>query len=167
MLRRTLFLTLAAVAPMAACADAEKEPETKMAAAPAAALPPFQQDIDSARVKVTLPGSWQYGYSIVDKPDTTFGAYRAFEFHYTADTAAKVPPRLLLVIRAYKTAAWEKIRTSHVGKSAEFARHGGDAYTYSIVTSNPYPTGSPSALRVDQMMLELIGETSPFKLTFK
>jgi hypothetical protein len=43
---------------------------------------------------------------------------------------------------------------------------GDEVYTFSIVTKSPYPVGSASTLRVDAMMLDLVGETSPFKMRF-
>jgi hypothetical protein len=165
--RHAILLLLAVVVPMAACDQAAKAPEAEVAAAPAKVLPPFQQEVGSAKAEVTLPGEWKYGYRLVDKADTTHGAYRAFEFHYVADTAAKVPPRLLLVIRVFKKATWEKIRVSQGTVAKKLAEHGDDVYAFSIVTSNPYPLNTLSALRVDAMMLALMAETSPFKMTFK
>ena len=158
------FSLLAAVG----CRPAEqKETSAPAATVPAAELPPFQQEITSINAEVTLPGVWKYGYRIIDHPDTTFGGYRAIEFHYTADSAAGVPPRLLLVIRAYKKAAWEKARTARKDKSKPIATRGDDVFTWSIVTASPYPIGSASTIRVDQMMMALTAETTPFKLTFK
>ncbi len=119
------------------------------------------------RAELTFPGAWKFGYRMIDRPDTTFGGHRAIEFHYTADTASGVPPRLLLVIRAFKKPAWEKVRGSQ-GKIAKvLAEHDGEVYTYSIVTKSPYPVGTASTLRVDQMMMDLMAETSPFRMTFK
>ncbi|HEY3287681.1 MAG TPA: hypothetical protein VGJ96_11255 [Gemmatimonadaceae bacterium] len=150
------------------CGPAEqKTAEVSVVATPPAELPPFQQEIASIKAEATFPGVWKYGYRMIDHPDTTFGGYRAVEFHYTADSAAGVPPRLLLVIRAYKKAAWEKARAAQKDKSKVIAEHGGDVFTWSIVTASPYPIGTASTIRVDQMMLALIAETTPFKLTFK
>jgi len=162
---RTFVMFVAAVLSSVAC-DSAKAPAVQPSPV-AVELPPFQQEIASIKAEVTLPGSWKYGYRLVDKADTSFGGYRAFEFHYAADTAMKVPQRLLLVIRAYHKAAWEKVSKGQVGKSAKLAEHGDDVYTYSIVTSNPYPASTASALRVDAMMLGLIAETSPFRISFK
>ncbi|MHB8837919.1 MAG: hypothetical protein ACYC7F_03100 [Gemmatimonadaceae bacterium] len=168
-LRRLVVLTLVALIPTAGCTPAEPKQtaEVGVAAAAPAELPPFQQEIASLKAEVTLPGVWKYGYRMVDRADTTYGAHRAVEFLYTADSAAGVPARLLLVIRAYKKAAWEQVRVSQKDRSKVIAEHDGDVYTWSIVTASPYPVGAPSTIRVDQMMLALIGETTPFKLTFK
>jgi hypothetical protein len=164
---RLVFLALAVLMPMAACGTPEPKADVAVTAAPAAALPPFQQDLMSVKAELTLPGAWKFGYRMIDRPDTTFGGYRAIEFNYTADTASGVPPRLLLVIRAFKKPAWEKVRASQ-GKIAKvLAEREGEVYTYSIVTKSPYPVGTPSTLRVDQMMMGLIAETSPFRMTFK
>lgn len=166
-LRRLVVLSVAALVPMAGCGTPEQKAEVGVTAAPAAVLPPFQQELASMKAEVTLPGAWRYGYRLIDRPDTTFGGHQAIEFHYTADTASGVPPRLLLVIRAFKKPAWEKVRDSQ-GKIAKvLAERDGEVYTWSIVTKSPYPVGTASTLRVDQMMTGLIAETSPFRMTFR
>lgn len=163
--RRSFLLLVAATMATAACDSAKAPADAK--AAPAVELPPFQQEIASMKAELTLPGSWRYGYRMVDRPDTAYGAYRAIEFLYTADSALKVPPRLLLVIHAYRKPAWEKVKVAQKDLSRVLAEHGDDVYAFSIVTSNPYPVNTPSALRVDQMMLALTSQTSPFRLAFK
>ena len=166
-LRRLAVLSLAALVPMAGCGTPEQQAEVGVTAAPAAVLPPFQQELASMKAEVTLPGAWKYGYRIIDRPDTTFGGHQAIEFHYTADSASGVPPRLLLVIRAFKKPAWEKVRDSQ-GKIAKvLAERDGEVYTWSIVSKSPYPVGTASTLRVDQMMTGLVAETSPFRMTFR
>jgi hypothetical protein len=167
-LRRLVMLSVAVLVPMAGCGPAEqKAAEVGVAAAPAAELPPFQQEVASIKAEVTLPGVWRHGYRMIDHPDTTYGGHRAIEFHYTADSAIGVPPRLLLVIRVFTKAAWYKVRDSQDKIAKVLTEHAGDIYTFSIVTASPYPVGTPSTIRVDQMMMALIGETSPFKLAFK
>lgn len=165
--RRAVCLVFAALVPMVACGTPEQKAEVGVTAAPAAVLPPFQQELASMKAEVTLPGAWKYGYRLIDRPDTAFGGHRAIEFHYTADTASGVPPRLLLVIRAFKKPAWEKVRASQGNVAKVLAEHEGEVYTWSIVTKSPYPVGTASTLRVDQMMMGLIAETSPFRVTFK
>lgn len=165
--RLAIVVLLAVVTPLAGCDTAEKAPKTDSVAASAPLLPPFQQELASAKADVTLPGVWKYGYRLVEKADTTNGAYRAFEFHYTEVSNSRVPSRLLLVIRAYRKAAWEKIRATQETVARELVTHGDDVYVFSIVSSNPYPLNSPSSLRVDQMMLALTAEGSPFRMTFK
>ncbi len=161
------MVLVAIVAAVAACGDAEPTPDPVVAAAPAPMLPPFQQEIASLKAEVTLPGVWQYGYKLVDHPDTTFGASRAIEFQYVGDSARKVPQRLLLVIRVFNKATWEKVGARQPPVATRLAERGNDVYAFSIVTSNPYPMNTASALRVDAMMLALIADSSPFKLTFK
>lgn len=166
-LRRLIVLSLAAIVPMVGCGKPEQKAEVGVVAAPAAVLPPFQQELASMKAEVTLPGAWKYGYRLIDWPDTTFGGHQAIEFHYTADSASGVPPRLLMVIRAFKKPAWEKVRASQGNVAKVLAEHEGEVYTWSIVTKSPYPVGTASTLRVDQMMMGLIAETSPFRMTFK
>jgi len=166
-LRRFVVLAFAALVPLAGCGTPEQKAEVGVVAAPVTELPPFQQELASMKAEVTLPGAWKYGYRIIDRPDTTFGGHQAIEFHYTADTASGVPPRLLLVIRAFKKPAWEKVRDSQ-GKIAKvLAERDGEVYTWSIVSKSPYPVGTASTLRVDQMMMGLVAETSPFRMTFR
>jgi len=155
------------IASVAGCDDAAKAPEAAATAAPAPLLPPFQQEIASVKAEVTLPGVWQYGYRLADHADTTLGAFQPIEFQYVGDSARKVPQRLLLVIRVFKKATWDKVGARQPPVATKLAERGNDVYAYSIVTSNPYPTNTASALRVDAMMLALIADSSPFKLTFK
>lgn len=165
--RRAVLLFLVAVAPVVGCDGAAKAPGAAATPAEAAVLPPFQQEIASLKAEVTLPGVWKYGYRLVDKTDTTYGGYRAIEFHYVGDSARRVPPRLLLVIRVFKKAAWMKAQATQETVSRKLTEHAGDVYSFSIVTNNPYQTNSPPALRVDQMMLALTSVSSPFGITFK
>lgn len=165
--RRTASLALIGLLSVSACGTPEQKAEVGVTAAPATVLPPFQQELASMKAELTLPGAWKYGYRMIDRPDTTFGGHQAIEFHYTADTASGVPPRLLLVIRAFKKPAWEKVRASQGKVAKVLAERDGEVYTWSIVTKSPYPVGTASTLRVDQMMMGLVAETSPFRMTFK
>ena len=166
LLRRFVVLSLAALVPVAGCGTPEQKAEVGVTAAPAAVLEPFQQELASMKAEVTLPGAWKYGYRLIDRADTTFGGHQAIEFHYTADTASGVPPRLLLVIRAFKKSAWDKVRETQGTSAKVLAERDGEVYTWSIVTKSPYPVGTASTLRVDQMMMGLVAETSPFRMTF-
>lgn len=165
--RHTTLLALIALLIVAGCGTPEQKAEVGVTATPAVVLPPFQQELASMKAEVTLPGAWKYGYRLIDRPDTTFGGHQVIEFHYTADSASGVPPRLLMVIRAFKKPAWEEVRASQGNVAKVLAEHEGEVYTWSIVTKSPYPVGTASTLRVDQMMMSLIAETSPFRMTFK
>jgi hypothetical protein len=167
--RRAAFVVLAALASSAACKDAPKDPRDSEVEvrAEAKVLPPFQQEIASQKAELTLPGSWKYGYKMTDKADATAGAFHAIEFYYGGDSVSKVPPRMLLVIRVYKKAAWDKIASGQTTVSSKLAEHDGNVYAFSIVTSNPYPLNTAAALRVDAMMMDLTGPASPFKIEFK
>ena len=160
----SLFALLVLVA---ACDGAEKASDIAVATAPAPMLPPFQQDIISAKAEITFPGVWKDGYQMLDRADTTLGSFQAIEFRYVGDSARKVPPRLLLAIRVFKKATWEKVGARQPPVATKLAERGDEVYAYSIVTSNPYPANTASALRVDAMMLALIADGGPFKLSFK
>jgi len=160
-----LFIVLA-TAFILGCSTKEKVADVAVAAAPPVVLPPFDQEMPSFKATLTLPGAWKFGYRIVERADTMFGAFHAAEFHYTADSARGVPPRLLMIIRAFKKPAFEKVRASQDGKSKVLAEHDGIVYTYAIVASSPYGPNSAATLRVDQMMLPLVSESNPLKLTF-
>jgi len=167
--RHFILPVAVAVAFIAGCSSPEKKPADVhvAAAAPAAVLLPFEQDIPSFKATITLPGAWKYGYRMIEKADTLYGGFHVAEFYYTADTARRVPPRLLMAIRAFKKPAYEKVRASQKGVANVLAEHSGIVYTYSIVTASPYGPNAVSTLRVDQMMLPIVSETSPLKLTFK
>jgi hypothetical protein len=164
--RRAAFVVLAALVSSVACKDAAKDSEIEVRAE-APLLPPFQQEIASQKAELTLPGAWKYGYRMVDKADATAGAFHAIEFIYGGDSITKVPARMLLVIRVYKKAAWDKISSGQTTVSTKLAEHDGNVYAFSIVTSNPYPLNTPAALRVDAMMMALTGAGSPFRIEFK
>jgi len=78
-----------------------------------------------------------------------------------------VPRSMLLVIRVYKQAAWDKISKGQTTVSTKFAEHDGNVYAFSIRTSNPYPLNTAAALRVDAMMMDLTGPATPFRIEFK
>ena len=165
--RHALLVLFAIISAMAGCADAEKTPDPVVAAAPAPMLPPFQQEIASLKAELTLPGVWKYGYKLVDHADTTLGSFQAIEFRYAGDSALREPSHLLLVIRVFKKATWKKVGVRQPPVATKLSERGNDVYAYSIVTSNPYPLNTASALRVDAMMIALTAEKSPFKLMFK
>jgi hypothetical protein len=166
--RRLSSLRLAALLVLAGCSPAQEKPaDVGVAAAPAAELPPFQQELPSLKAVATLPGVWKSAYRLVERADTAYGSHHAVEFHYTADSASGVPPRLLMVIRVFKKAAWDKLTPAQREIARILTEREGEVYVFSIVTSSPYPVNSPSTLRVDQMMLALIAETTPFRLAFK
>jgi len=164
--RRAALVALATLVSSAACRDGTKAPAPD-ASAQAPLLPPFQQEIASQKAELTLPGSWKYGYKMADKPDTTAGAFHAIEFYYGGDSLTKVPRSMLLVIRVYKQAAWDKISKGQTTVSTKFAEHDGNVYAFSIRTSNPYPLNTAAALRVDAMMMDLTGPATPFRIEFK
>jgi hypothetical protein len=149
------------------CKAPEKAADVRVASAPPIVLPSFEQEIPSFKATLTLPGAWKGGYRLVERADTMFGAFRAAEFHYTADSARGVPSRLLMVIRAFKKPAFEKVRAKQDNVSKVLAEHDGVVYTYSIVASSPYGPNSAATLRVDAMMVPLVSEANPLKLTFK
>ena len=164
---RALLLLLTAVVPLGACVKKAAQELGTGTAAPAPVLPPFEQEIASFKATLTLPGAWKYGYRMVERADTLYGAFRAVEFHYTADTAAGVPSRLLMVIRAFRKPAWEKLRASKKDVARLLAEHEGVVYAFSVIPSSPYPAGSASTLRVDQMMPPIVAEPTALRLTFK
>lgn len=165
--RLSTQLVLAVFAAMAACDRSEQVAKAAPAVTPAPVLAPFDQEIPSFKATLTLPGAWKLGYQIVERADTMFGAFRSAAFLYTADASRGVPPRVLMVLRAFKKPAFEKVRDAQKNISRVLAEHDGVVYTYSIVTASPYGANSAATLRVDQMMMPLVSEANPLKLTFK
>ncbi|MBM3906812.1 MAG: hypothetical protein FJ363_01915 [Gemmatimonadetes bacterium] len=166
--RRFVPLAFVAISMLVGCNPAEqKTADLGVAAAPAADLPPFQQELPSLKAEATLPGVWKSAYGVIPRPDTVLGSHHAVEFHYTADSAIGVPPRLLMVIRVFKKATWNTLTSVQKEQVRFITEHSGEVFAFSVVTSSPYPVNSASTLRVDQMMLQLLAETSPFRLTFK
>lgn len=165
--RRFALFSVLATALIIGCGRTEKAADVAVASAPPVVLPPFEQEIPSFKATLTLPGAWKLGYRLVERADTMFGAFRSAEFYYTADSARGVPPRILMVLRAFKKPAFEKVRAKQDVVSKVLAEHDGVVYTYSIVASSPYGPNSAATLRVDQMMVPLVSEANPLKLTFK
>jgi hypothetical protein len=130
-------------------------------------LPSIEVEVASIKGTVTLPGAWKDAYVLSEKADTTLGATRVVEFRYPGDSAAKVPPRLLLAIRAFKTDAWAKLTPKQQAMVTKLAERDGTVYVYSIVTANPYPMTTAAGLRVEAMMLALVAGDSPFRLALK
>lgn len=164
--RSALFFVLATTL-IVGCRSTEKAADVAVASAPPVVLPPFEQEIPSFKATLTLPGAWKFGYQIVERADTMFGAFRSAAFLYTADASRGVPPRVLMVLRAFKKPAFEKVRDAQKNVSRVLAEHDGVVYTYSIVAASPYGANSAATLRVDQMMMPLVSEANPLKLTFK
>lgn len=165
--RHPVLLAVLATTLILGCKAPEKAKEMVVASAPPVVLPPFEQELPSFKATLTLPGAWKDGYRLVERADTLFGATHSAEFYYTADSARGVPPRLLMVIRAFKKPAFEKVRAKQDVVSKVLTEHDGIVYTYSIVTASPYGPNSAATLRVDAMMVPLVSEGNPLKLTFR
>jgi hypothetical protein len=165
--RHPVLLSVLATTFILGCKAPEKAADVRVASAPPVVLPAFDQEIPSFKATLTLPGAWKFGYQIVERADTIFGAFRSAAFLYTADASRGVPPRVLMVLRAFKKPAFEKVRDAQKNVSRVLAEHDGVVYTYSIVAASPYGPNSAATLRVDQMMMPLVSEANPLKLTFK
>ena len=109
---------------------------------------------------------WKDHYVAVAHSDTAFGSRGIVEFRFKPDAAWKVEPKTLLAIRIFTPAAWNKVLADPkqtVG--VKLKERGNDVYVLSLAGGNPYPTGSPPAGLFDQMMLAVINDAVPLRVT--
>jgi hypothetical protein len=115
---------------------------------------------------VAFPGVWKGNYTGVPHADTAFGSHFILEFRFKPDPATKLPPQTLLAIRIFTPAAWAKA-SAKPGQTigVKVQSRGNDVYVLSLAGSNPYPTGSPSAALFDKMMLSVMQDPVPLRVT--
>jgi len=145
-------LVAALVALAAGCSDKTAAPP--VAEAPLPAGPPESYESVRGKFGLTLPAAFRGNYRVKESADTVLGARFAAEIVYPADAAGKIPSRTLLVVRVFTKESWEKLSgTKGFAGALKRAERGGDVFTLSMITSNPYKFDSAPARMVDRMML--------------
>jgi hypothetical protein len=163
------FLALALACSALACGDRPAPAKGGVTAADviagtAQSLDHFEST--EGKFAIDFPAVWKDHYVAVPHADTTAGAHYIVDFGFKPDPAWKVPPRTLLVIRVFTPAAWAKVadvKGQQVG--VRLKERGNDVYVLSLAGSNPYKTGTPASLLYDQMMLAVIHDSAPLRLT--
>ena len=115
---------------------------------------------------VDFPAVWKGNYTGVPHPDTTFGSRFILDFRFKPDPAWKVEPNTLLAIRIFTSDAWTKIaanKNQMVGVMLK--ERGNDVFVLSLAGSNPYKPKTPAAKLFDEMMLAVINDAVPLRVT--
>jgi hypothetical protein len=154
-----------------ACSDRPDRSDTKGLEKPA--------DVVAGRIKtfdhfestdekftIEFPETWRGAYTAVPRNDTTGGARRAIEFAFKPDASWKVEPHTLIVVRIFTKAAWDRLDARR-GQTvaAKVAARGDDVFALSLPAKNPYKTGTPAAVRFDQLMLSILQDSAGLRLT--
>ncbi|MGH7655736.1 MAG: hypothetical protein ACREN6_13840 [Gemmatimonadaceae bacterium] len=115
---------------------------------------------------VDFPPVWAGNYTGTPHADTTYGSHFILDFRFKPDPESKLKPSTLLVIRIFTPAAWAKA-TARAGPTigVKIQQRGNDVYVLSLAGSNPYPTGTPSAALFDKMMLSVMNDAVPLRVT--
>lgn len=115
---------------------------------------------------IDFPPVWQGNYVAIPHADTTQGSHFLLEFRLKPDPAWKVQPKTLLVIRVFTPKAWAKLAAQPgppIG--VKLQERGDDVYVLSLAGSNPYDAGTDAAKLFDKMMLAVIQDPTPLRLT--
>jgi hypothetical protein len=151
-------LLLAATAAFVACGQ--------KAAAPPQAETHFESP--GGKFIVDFPGTWRGSYSAVEHADTTNGSKFAVEFIFQPDAAWKADPHTLMVVRIFSKSAWDALAARPGGPgSVKIAARGDEVFALSLPPSNPYKPGTPEAARFDQLVLAVVRDSVPLRLTPK
>ena len=165
----SLLCALALGFAVAACGDrpADKKPDVTSADVIAGTAQSFDEFVSpEGKFAVAFPAVWKGNYTGVPHADTAFGSHFILEFRFKPDAATKLPPQTLLAIRIFTPAAWAKA-SARPGQTigVKVQARGNDVYVLSLAGSNPYPTGSPSAALFDKMMLAVMQDPVPLRVT--
>lgn len=117
------------------------------------------------RFGVDFPPQWKGNYIGVARADTTFGSRYIVEFRFKPDPSLKAEPRTLLAIRIMSPEAWAKDSTRNPPIGVKLKQRGNDVFVLSLATENPYKPNTPAASLFDQMMLAVMNDNVPLRLT--
>jgi hypothetical protein len=155
-----------------ACAACGERPVTKKGdVTPADVIAGAAQSLDhfesaEGKFAVDFPPAWKGNYAGVPHTDTTYGSRFILDFRFKPDPAWKVDPHTLLAIRIFSPDAWAKA-AARPGPpiGVKLKERGTDVFVLSLASANPYKPGTPAATLFDQMMLAVINDAVPLRLT--
>ena len=166
---RSLLCALALALAVSACGDrpGARKPDVTPADVVAGSAQTFDHFVSpEGKFAVDFPPVWAGNYTGAPRADTTYGSHFILEFRFKPDPAWKLKPATLLAIRVFTPAAWAKAAArpgSAIG--VKIQERGNDVYVLSLAGSNPYPTGSPAAALFDKMMLAVMQDPVPLRVT--
>jgi hypothetical protein len=116
---------------------------------------------------VDFPAVWKGNYIGVPHADTAYGSHFIVDFRFKPDPAWKVDPRTLLAIRIFTPDAWAKVTadTTRPAIGVKLKERGSDVYVLSLAGGNPYKPGTPAAALFDQMMLAVMNDAVPLRVS--
>lgn len=118
------------------------------------------------RFGVDFPPQWKGNYVGVAHADTTFGSRYIVDFRFKPDPAWKVEPRTLLAIRIFSPEAWAKAeKRPGPAIGVKLKERGSDVFVLSLAGANPYKPNTPAATLFDQMMLAVINDVVPLRVS--
>jgi hypothetical protein len=168
-MKSSLLCALALVLASTACGE---RPVTKKGdVTPADVIAGAAQSLDhfesaEGKFAVDFPPAWKGNYTGVAHADTTYGSRFILDFRFKPDPAWKLEPHTLLAIRIFTPDAWAKMAARpgpEIG--VKLKERGNDVFVLSLAGSNPYQTGTPAATLFDEMMLAVIHDAVPLRLT--
>ena len=167
--KSSLLCALALVLASAACGErpvAKKGDVTAADVIAGAAQSLDHYDSPEGKFAVAFPPEWKGNYVGVPHADTTFGSRYIVEFRFKPDPAWKVDPKILLAIRIFTQDAWTKA-AARPGPpiGAKLKERGDDVFVLSLAGGNPYKAGTPAAALFDQMMLAVVNDPVPLRVT--
>ncbi|MBI3504467.1 MAG: hypothetical protein HY059_06470 [Proteobacteria bacterium] len=169
-MRATRIAVTAVVFVLAACKGTEgrvRPGEATVAdviAGTAAAYEHFESP--AGHFALELPGEWRGNFTVTEHADSVFGSRYTVEFLFRPAPGSAAPPKTLLAVRLFSTAAWERL-AARTGPplAARVASKGDVVYAASFPAGNPYAKGSPDAALFDKMVLGVIQDPAGLRLT--
>ncbi|HXD23211.1 MAG TPA: hypothetical protein VN613_07615 [Gemmatimonadaceae bacterium] len=160
-----LALTIAA----SACGERPggKTPDVTPADVVAGAAQTFDRFVSpEGKFAVDFPPVWAGHYTGTPHATAELGSHFVLDFRFKPDPAWKVEPKTLLVIHIFTPAAWAKA-AARPGPAigVKIQQRDNDVYVLSLANSNPYKTGSAAAALFDKMMLAVLSDPVPLRLT--
>jgi hypothetical protein len=166
---RSLVSALALALAASACGErpGAKKPDVTPADVVAGSAKSFDHFVSpEGKFAVDFPPEWAGNYTGTPHADTAYGSHFVLDFRFKPDPASKLTPSTLLVIRIFTPAAWTKAAArTGPGIGVKIQQRGNDVYVLSLAGSNPYPTGTPSAAQFDKMMLAVMQDPVPLRVT--
>jgi hypothetical protein len=165
--RTLIALAIAALA--CACGDrpgAKKSDVTAADVIAGSARSFDHYESSEGKFAIDFPPEWLGNYIASAHADTTAGSHFLVDFRFKPDPGWKVEPRTLLVIRTFTPKAWAKVAANaNQTVGVKLKERGNDVFVLSLAAANPYAAGSPAAAMFDKMMLSVVNDPVPLRLT--
>ncbi|MFI5233596.1 MAG: hypothetical protein ACHQSE_13905 [Gemmatimonadales bacterium] len=166
---RSLVCAIALALAASACGErpGAKKPDVTPADVVAGSAQSFDHFVSpEGKFAVDFPPVWAGNYTGTPHADTTYGSHFILEFRFKPNPAWKVQPQTLLAIRTFTSAAWAKT-SARPGPAigVKIQEHGNDVYVLSLAGSNPYKVGTDAAALFDKMMLAVMQDPVPLRVT--